>query len=179
MTILAGWPDTKNERPQCIRAYRPYRDKLTVHNGVIFRGNCHHFKSILRPGMLTILVSHLWAEACLRKARDVIYWSSMNPKVKHFTSNCTVCNDYKEALISCPIPSSSWIAMDIMTVFGSNYLIAVDFYFDFWKLDTQPNKPTATSVIWCHKINFSWHCLAIYLQRVWTICKSSFHSQDI
>lgn len=59
VTILAGWPDTKNERPQCIRAYRPYRDKLTVHNGVIFRGNCHHFKSILRPGMLTILVSHL------------------------------------------------------------------------------------------------------------------------
>ena len=134
---------------------------------------------VLRPGMLTILVIHLWAEACLRKARDVIYWSTMNPEVKHFTSNCTACSDYKEALVSYSIPSWSWIAMDIMTVFGSNYLIAVDFYFDFWTLDTQPNKPTAASVIWCHKINFSWHCLAIYLQRVWTICKSSFHSQDI
>ena len=176
MTILAGWPDAKNERPHCIRAYRPYRDKLAVHSGLSSEETVLISK-VLRPGMLTILVIHLWAEACLRKARDVIYWSTMNPEVKHFTSNCTVCNDYKEALISCPIPSWSWIAMDIMTVFGSNYLIAVDF--DFWKLDTQPNKPTAASVIWCHKINFSWHCLAIYLQRVWTICKSSFHSQDI
>ena len=39
VTILAGWPDTKDETPLCIREYWPYRDELTVHNEVIFRGN--------------------------------------------------------------------------------------------------------------------------------------------
>ena len=38
--ILAGWPDTKDETPLYIREYWSYRDELTVHNGVIFRGNC-------------------------------------------------------------------------------------------------------------------------------------------
>ena len=43
-----------------------------------------------------------------------------------------------------------------MTVFDRNYLITVDFYFDFWKLDTLPNNPAAASAIRC-KTNFSQH----------------------
>ena len=77
---------------------------------------------------------------------------------------CTACNDYlqnnsKEPLISHAIPSKPWskIAMDIMTVFDRNYLIAVDFYSDFWKLDTLPNNSTTASVIQCYKRNFSRH----------------------
>ena len=115
--------------------------------------------------MLTrINASHLGAETCLRKARDVIYWPTMNSEVKDFISNCIACNDYlqnnsKEPLISHPIPSKPWsqIAMDIITVFDRNYLITVDFYSDFWELDRLPNNPTAASVIrWCRR-NFSRH----------------------
>ena len=36
VTILARWPDTKDETPLCIREYWSYRDELTVHNGVIY-----------------------------------------------------------------------------------------------------------------------------------------------
>ena len=115
--------------------------------------------------MLTrIHASHLGAEACLHKARDVIYWTTMNSEVKDFISNCITCNDYlqnnsQEPLISHPIPSKPWsrIAMDIMTVFNRNYLIMVEFYSDFWELDTLPNNPTAASVIQCCKRNFSRH----------------------
>ena len=39
VTILAGWPGTKDETPLCIREYWSYRDELTVHNGAIFREN--------------------------------------------------------------------------------------------------------------------------------------------
>ena len=88
----------------------------------------------------------------------------MNSEVKDFISNCITCNDYlqnnsQEPLISHPIPSKPWsrIAMDIMTVFNRNYLIMVEFYSDFWELDTLPNNPTAASVIQCCKRNFSRH----------------------
>ena len=45
------------------------------------RKPCDHFKSI-------------GATTCLHKARDVMYWSTMNSEVKDFISNCTACNNY-------------------------------------------------------------------------------------
>ena len=140
VTILAGWSDTKDETPLCIREYRSYRDRLTVHNGIIFRGNRVIIRKALRPGMLRrTYSSHLVAETCLRKARYVIYWSTMNSEVKNFISNCSPCNDYlqnnnKETLISHPIPSKSW---------------KTD------KLDRLPNNITAASVTQFCKTNFS------------------------
>ena len=60
--ILAGWTDTKDETPLCIREYGSYRDELTVHNGVILRGNHVIILKVLQPEMLTrIHASHLGA----------------------------------------------------------------------------------------------------------------------
>ena len=109
--------------------------QLTVHNGVIFRGKHVIIPNVLQPEMLTrIHASHLGAEACFCKARDVISWPTMKPEVKDFVSNCIACNDYlqnssKKPLISHPISSKPWsqkIATDIITVFSRNYLITVD-----------------------------------------------------
>ena len=75
-------------------------------------------------------------------------------KKKYFISNCTTCNDYlqnnsKELLISHPNPSKPWsqIAMDIMTVFGRNYLITADTL----ELHTLANNLTAASAIQCSR----------------------------
>ena len=68
VTILAGWPDTKDETLLCIREYWSFRNELTVHNGVIFRGNRFITLKVLRPEMLTrIHASHPGAETSLRK----------------------------------------------------------------------------------------------------------------
>ena len=62
-------------------------------------------------------------------------------------------------MISHPIPSKPWsrIAMDIISVFDKHHLTTVDFYSDFWELDTLANNPTAVSVIRCCKINVRRH----------------------
>ena len=63
----------------------------------IFRGNRVIIPKVLGPEMLTrIHTSHLGAETRLSKARDVIYWPTMNSEVKDFISNCFACNDYLE-----------------------------------------------------------------------------------
>ena len=41
-TILTGWPMQKEEVPIKIREYWSYRDELTVHNGVLFKGSSGH-----------------------------------------------------------------------------------------------------------------------------------------
>ena len=52
VTILAGWPDTKDIKPLCITDYWWYRNKMTVRNGVIFRGNHVIIQKVLWPQML-------------------------------------------------------------------------------------------------------------------------------
>lgn len=36
--IKAGWPDTQDEVPKCIREYFSYRDELSVQDGLVFEG---------------------------------------------------------------------------------------------------------------------------------------------
>ena len=38
-TILTGWPMQEYQAPINIREYWSYRDELTVHNGVLFKGS--------------------------------------------------------------------------------------------------------------------------------------------
>ena len=73
MTILAGWPDTNDEKLLCVREYSSYRDKLTVHNKVNFREKCVIIPKVLRPEMLTrIHASHLGAETYLCKVLKIV-----------------------------------------------------------------------------------------------------------
>ena len=163
LKVTFGCSDTNDETLLSIKEDWSHRDKLTVHNGVIFRGNHVIIPKVLQPEMLAgIHTSHLGAETCLGKSRDVIYWTTMNSEVKDFIRNFTGCNDYlrknsKGPLISHTIPSKPWsqVVTGMINVFDRNYLITLDFYSNFWELDTIPNSPTAVSVIRCCKRNFS------------------------
>ncbi|KAJ8405108.1 hypothetical protein AAFF_G00330290 [Aldrovandia affinis] len=37
-TVLVGWPDVKEEAPLIAREYWPFRDEISVQNGILFRG---------------------------------------------------------------------------------------------------------------------------------------------
>ena len=77
-TILTGSPETKEEVPVIIREYWAYRDELTVQNGVLFKGPRVIIPKSMHPEMLVrIHLSHLGAQSCLRKARDVLYWPNI------------------------------------------------------------------------------------------------------
>ena len=41
-TILAGWPDTRSTTPEVVLPYFSYRDELTIHDGVLYRGDSHN-----------------------------------------------------------------------------------------------------------------------------------------
>ena len=86
--------------------------------------------------------SHQGPEACVRRARDVIFWPGMANEIQHLANQCSICNEYmakqqKEPLLSSEIPSAPWsiVAQDLFTLAGKSYLITVDYYSDFWELD--------------------------------------------
>ena len=73
-TILTGWSMQKDQVPVKFREYWSYRDGLTVHNGVLFKGSREVIPQILRSEVKSRIHSiHLGVEACLRKARDTVF----------------------------------------------------------------------------------------------------------
>lgn len=162
--ILAGWPNSIAEIPTHIRDYWPFKEELGVQNGVILKAQRVVIPKNMRPEMLTkIHASHLGIQACLRKAKDTLYWPRMAEEIMIKIGNCSVCNEtaprqQREPMITHPTPERPWqrIAMDIFTVNQRNYLVTVDYFSDFWELDVLKDTTAATIVSKCKK-NFSLH----------------------
>ena len=87
-TILTGWPKQKEQVPINIREFWNYREELSVHNGVLFKGMRVVIPHVMRPEVMSkIHASHLGVEGCLRKARDTVFWPNMNCEVRDKKSN--------------------------------------------------------------------------------------------
>uniref|UniRef100_A0A8C4S4R6 Gypsy retrotransposon integrase-like protein 1 n=1 Tax=Erpetoichthys calabaricus TaxID=27687 RepID=A0A8C4S4R6_ERPCA len=94
-TVLTGWPNLKEDTNLAVREYWPYREELSVQNGVLYKGQRVIIPKSMRQEMLRrIHASHIGGEACYRQARDTLYWPSMQSEIKDFVSKCTVCNEY-------------------------------------------------------------------------------------
>ena len=135
-TILLGWPEKKERAPLLTHPYFNMRDELTVQDGLVFEGNSIVIPKSLRTDMkLKIHSSHLRIEACLRRARECIYWPGMSAEMKHHISAYETCRELdstthaKETLMSQEVPSGPWekIATDIFTLDGKDYLVTIDY----------------------------------------------------
>ena len=112
-----------------IREYWAYRDELSAQNGVLFKGSRVIIPNSMRPEMLVRKhSSHLGAESCLRKARDVFYWPNMSNEIRDMVGQCSACNEYhqsqcKEPHMTHEVPECPWsrVAMDIFTLNGEDY----------------------------------------------------------
>ena len=138
-TILTGWPEHREHVPLNIREYWNYREEVALHNGVLFKSHRVIIPKVMRPEIMSrIHSSHLGVEACLRKARDSVFWPNMNAEVKEKVKQCSVYNEFqaknpKEPMQSHPIPDRPWsrVAADQFTLLGKDYITLVDFYSDF------------------------------------------------
>ena len=163
-TILAGWPDVRDEAPANVRPYWNVRDELTVQDGVIYKGNRIVVLKALRAEMLTrIHSSHLGIGSCLRKARDSLYWPNMNDEIKDYIGKCSTCNELnvnqqKEPLMTHDVPNQPWskLGIDLFALNKKDYLVTVDYFSDYFELD-ELQSTTASAVILCLKRHFARH----------------------
>ena len=161
-TILSGWPTQKEQVPINIREFWNYREELSVHNGVLFKGMRVVKPRVMRPEVMSkIHASHLGVEGCLCKARDTVFWPNMNGEVRDNISQCSICSEFqaknpKEPMQSHQIPERPWsrVATDQFKLHGKEYIVLVDFYSDFIEVkDLHEN--TSTTVIEFLKEQFS------------------------
>jgi len=66
---------------------------------------------------------HFGIEACVRRARDILYWPGMQSDIRQAVKQCKICNEYKpeqarQPMISHPVPDRPWstVSADLFTL---------------------------------------------------------------
>ena len=152
--IKQGWPESKLHLPPEVQDYFPFKEELTLQNGVIFKGDRVVIPFQMRAELKRKLdSSHLGVQACQRRAREAFYWPGMYKEIEEYVSQCAVCNTYhqgqqREPMISHPVPSRPWqvLAVDLFELRGQDYLVTTDYYSNFFEVDKLVTK-TSKEVI--------------------------------
>ena len=110
--------------------------------------------------------SHPGPDACVHRARNVLFWPSMADQIKDQVHNCEDCNDFlarqqKEPLMTHKIPKTPWskVGQDLFTLGDENYLVTVDCRSDYFELDLLSDT-TVESVVKASKCHFACHGIA-------------------
>lgn len=162
--ILRGWPENSSSVPKEVSEYFNVRDELAVQDGIIFKGQrCVVPKTLRQKVKEKIHRAHIGIQGCLRRAREVVYWPSMNQEITDYIEHCDTCNMYashpqREPLIVHDVPERPWqkIGCDIFTLDEKDYLCTVDYYSGYFEIDHLERK-TARSIITRLKRHFSNH----------------------
>jgi len=134
--------------------YWGYKDEITAQNGILYKGSRVIIPLSLRKQMLSRThSSHQGIEACIQRAKDVIFWPGMSSDIKELVSHCDICSNYvcnqqKEPLMTYEIPTRPWkmVAQDLFTHKKKDYLITIDYYSDFWELDPLTDTTSQTVI---------------------------------
>ena len=153
--ITLGWPEDKSKVAPQVHPFFSIRDELTIQDGLIFRGQRVVVPQSLRPMIKTKLhSSHMGIDACLRRARESVFWPGFSAEIKQMVETCETCRKFetspqKEPLVSHDVPLRPWekIGVDIFELNGKEYLTTMDYYSNFWEIDKLPTDAKATTVI--------------------------------
>ena len=95
--VQNGWPAKKSNVPIGAQPFWNYRDEVTYHHGILFKGNRVIVPASMRTTLLKLVhASHLGVDRCKRRAQDVIFWPGMNAEIEDLINNCTTCSTYKQ-----------------------------------------------------------------------------------
>ena len=91
--ITTGWPDSIKDLPPVIRSFWPYRNELSVNDGIIMKGSRIIISETQQKLSWT---SYITAIKVLKKrlqARDAVYWERINADIENMTKNCSICQE--------------------------------------------------------------------------------------
>ncbi|CAI5648726.1 unnamed protein product [Oreochromis niloticus] len=162
--IMRGWPCRQTQLPTELRQYHPYRDELTLEDGIVMKGPKTVIPKSLQKDYIAILHrGHPGTEATKRRARGIVFWPTMTEDIEQETAACPVCNSTrphqrKEPLKLHPVPDLPWstVATDIFEWNGQHHLVVVDSYSGWFEVDLLRDL-TANAVISKLKRHFSVH----------------------
>lgn len=164
--IQNGWPDRHRETPQPLRKYWPYRDELSVEDGLVIKGNRIVIPQIMHKEILEkIHEAHQGVVKCQLRAKASVFWHNINRDITEIVKACPLCQEFghslpKEPLQPQELPTGPWqtVGSDLFTLYGEDYLLVVDYYSKFPIIRRIPKgNSTSQTVITYLKQIFSEH----------------------
>lgn len=160
--IKHGWPVKQHNAPPSISSFFPFRDELTIEEGVVMKGHRLVVTQSLQKAYTDIVHrGHPGAESTKRRAWDIVFWPTMSSDIDRAVLSCSVCNSQKphqrrEPLQSHPVPDLPWstVATDIFEWDGKHFQVLVDSYSSWYEIDLLKDI-TSTTVLTKLKRHFS------------------------
>ena len=98
--IQRGWPDSKKELP--LPLY-DVRDELTIQDEFVFKGQQIVAPASLRKELIEVThASHIGIEACIRRARESLWWPRMSAELKQYVE-CDICLAHRTSQTKEPL----------------------------------------------------------------------------
>ena len=162
--VLNGWPCDKSEIDPDLSPYWQHRDEISVLDGLLLKGERLIVPQSMCSEMLRkVHSSHMGIESCKRRARDTLYWPGMNGQISDIVSQCSVCNQYrnaqpKEPMLGHDIPERPWqkVGADLYEFIKETYLLLTDYYSKYVEI-SRLSSLTSASIISHMKGQFSRH----------------------
>lgn len=133
--ILQGWPESREEVPECVRPYFDVRHELTSQDEMIFKGQQLVVPAALRRELLEkTRATHVGIEGCIRRARDTLYWPRMSTEIREYITKCDICMAHskgqsKEPMMQHEFVARPWskVAADLCDLDGRTLLDYITF----------------------------------------------------
>ena len=134
--IIAGWPETINDLPTDVRPFWSIQDQLSIHNGIIMKGQQLVIPNTMHQyNLKTLHTAHMRKEKTQLLAKNTVYWPTINADISR---QCKVCLEHQrtqhaEPLQPHDVPSTPWTVLgaDLFELHGTQYLIVADYYSKF------------------------------------------------
>eukprot|EP00057_Strongylocentrotus_purpuratus_P007993 XP_011662467.1 PREDICTED: uncharacterized protein K02A2.6-like [Strongylocentrotus purpuratus] len=161
--ILEGWPEERRKLDKSLIKYWPYRDEMSIEDGIILKGSRIVIPKCLTKEYLNKLhEGHQGIIKCQLRAKSCIFWNGINQEIEMMVRKCSVCQEYgnslpSETLQPHEIPVRPWqfVTTDLFTLDGREYLLVADVYSKYPIVKQLPQQATSSAVIRLLKEIFS------------------------
>ena len=131
---IKGWPKYMPENP-LLKQYWTNRDHFTIVDDLLLFDDRLVIPRSMRLNILNrIHEGHLGITKCCAFARSTVWWPYITSDIEDMIKRCHTCAihqpEHKEPLLPLPLPDRPWarLGMDLLELFGKNYLLIVDYY---------------------------------------------------
>ena len=97
-TIQNGLPNNIKELPRKFQAFWTFRKEMTINDGLILKGTMIVIPSQKQAEILKLIhEGHLGLTKCRLRAKETVYWPSLNDQFEKLVLNCQLCLKYSQS----------------------------------------------------------------------------------
>ena len=152
--ISTGWPAKRSQIPVFLHPYWNFRDELMIDSGILMKNSKVLIPETLKQKYLRqIHQGHQRIKACRSKAREFVFWVSINSDIEELVQKCSLCQSQKNSTSSVQkyiseVPLHPWhmLGSDLFYFRRIDFLVVVDYFSKYLIVRKIPNS-TSSAVI--------------------------------